>query len=115
SNRANTTTAELSQITMAPSGIIAPLVDAKTTLEPLITTSTDSTRIPAEKLIGLPDVGGLLAQFKSDNKRYILAAHVTGMVDTAFPDGPPKAPEPATPQTAEKPDATDPPDSEPPE
>ena len=59
----------------------------------------------------MPDVAGLLAQFKSDNKRYILAARVTGMVDTAFPEGPPK-PEPAKPHAAEKPDEPDPPDSD---
>ena len=112
-NRDDMITADLSHITMASSGIIEPLDGAKTTIEPLITTSPDSTKIPAEKLIGLPDVAGLLAQFKSDNKRYILAAHVTGMVDTAFPDGPPKPPESAKPETAAKPAATDPPENEP--
>jgi ABC-type uncharacterized transport system involved in gliding motility auxiliary subunit len=111
-NREDMITADLSHIMMASSGIIEPLDGAKTTIEPLITTSSDSTKIPAEKLIGLPDVAGLLAQFKSDNKRYILAAHVTGTVDTAFPDGPPKPPEPAKPEAAAKPDATDPPESE---
>ena len=100
---------------MASAGIIEPLDGAKTTIEPLITTSPDSTKIPAEKLIGLPDVAGLLAQFKSDDKRYILAAHVTGMVDTAFPDGPPKPPEPAKPQATAKPEATDPPENPAPE
>jgi len=88
-------TADLSHINMASSGIIEPLPGGKTTIEPLITTSLDTTKIPAEKLAGLPDVAGLLAEFKSDNKRYILAAHVTGTADTAFPDGPPKPPEPA--------------------
>ncbi len=80
---------------MASSGIIESLDGATTTVEPLITTSLDSTKIPAEKLTGLPDVAGLLAQFKPDNKRYILAARVTGMAESAFPDGPPKAPDPA--------------------
>jgi ABC-type uncharacterized transport system involved in gliding motility auxiliary subunit len=112
-NREDMITADLSHIMMASSGIIEPLEGAKTTIEPLITTSPDSTKIPAEKLIGLPDVAGLLTQFKSDNKRYILAAHVTGMVDTAFPDGPPKPPpEPAKPEAAAKPEANDPPASE---
>ena len=60
----------------------------------------------------MPDVAGLLSQFKSDNKRYILAAHVTGPADTAFPDGPPKPPEPAKPEAAAKPEATDPAASE---
>ncbi|MBV8131176.1 MAG: GldG family protein [Alphaproteobacteria bacterium] len=109
-NRDDMITADLSHIIMASSGIIEPLDGAKTTIEPLITTSADTTKIPAEKLVGLPDVAGLLSQFKSDNKRYILAAHVTGMVDTAFPDGPPKPPEPAKPEAAAKPEATDPPD-----
>jgi ABC-type uncharacterized transport system involved in gliding motility auxiliary subunit len=111
-NRDDMITADLSHIVMASAGIIEPLEGAKTTIEPLITTSPDSTKIPAEKLIGLPDVAGLLAQFKSDNKRYILAAHVTGMADTAFPDGPPKPPEPAKPEAAEKPEASDSPAGE---
>ena len=111
-NREDMITADLSHIMMASSGIIEPLEGAKTTIEPLITTSSDSTKIPAEKLIGLPDVAGLLTQFKSDDKRYILAAHVTGIVDTAFPDGPPKPPEPAKPEVAAKPDPADPPESE---
>src|SRR5262245_7103961 len=87
-------TADLSHITMASSGIIEPLAGGKTKIEPLITTSPDSAKISAEKLAGLPDVAGLLAEFKPDNKRYILAAHVTGVVESAFPDGPPKPPEP---------------------
>jgi ABC-type uncharacterized transport system involved in gliding motility auxiliary subunit len=111
-NRDDMITADLSHITMASSGIIEPLDGAKTAIEPLITTSADSTKIPAEKLIGLPDVAGLLAQFKSDNKRYILAAHVTGMVDTAFPDGPPKPPKPSKPEAGANSEATDPPEKE---
>jgi ABC-type uncharacterized transport system involved in gliding motility auxiliary subunit len=111
-NREDMITADLSHIMMASSGIIEPLEGAKTTIEPLITTSSDSTKIPAEKLIGLPDVAGLLTQFKSDDKRYILAAHVTGIVDTAFPDGLPKPPEPAKPEVTAKPDPADPPESE---
>ena len=107
-NRDDMITADLSHIMMASSGIIEPLDGAKTKIEPLITTSSDSTKIPAEKLTGLPDVAGLLSQFKSDNKRYILAAHVTGPADTAFPDGPPKPPEPAKPEDPAKPEATDP-------
>src|SRR6267378_1385388 len=106
-NRDDMITADLSHVMMASSGIIKPLEGAKTTVEPLITTSLDSTKIPAEKLTGLPDVAGLLAEFKPDNKRYILAARVTGMAESAFPDGPPKAPEPAKPETKEG--ETDPP------
>jgi ABC-type uncharacterized transport system involved in gliding motility auxiliary subunit len=97
-NRNDMITADLSHIMMASSGIIEPIAGSKTNIEPLITTSLDATKILAEKLAGLPDVAGLLAGFKSDNRRYILAAHVTGTADSAFPDGPPKPPEPAKPE-----------------
>jgi ABC-type uncharacterized transport system involved in gliding motility auxiliary subunit len=100
-NRSDMITADLSHINMASSGIIEPLADAKTKIEPLITTSPDSEQIPAEKLAGLPDVAGLLAEFKPDNKRYILAARVTGAAESAFPDGAPKPPEVAKPEAKE--------------
>ena len=100
-NRNDMITADLSHINMASSGIIEPLEGGKTTIEPLITTSLDSTKISAEKLTALPDVAGLLAEFKPDNKRYILAAHVTGTAETAFPDGPPKPPEEDKPEAKE--------------
>jgi len=110
-NRTDMITADLSHVMMASSGIIEP-IGAKTTIEPLITTSSDSMKIPAEKLTGLPDVAGLLAEFKSDDKRFILAAHVTGISESAFPDGPPKPPEPAKPEAKEG--ETAPPAPEPP-
>jgi ABC-type uncharacterized transport system involved in gliding motility auxiliary subunit len=100
-NRTDMITADLTHVMLATPGIIEPVEGAKTTIEPLITTSPDSMKIPAEKLIGLPDVAGLLAEFKPDNKRYILAAHVTGTAESAFPDGPPKPPEPAKPEAKE--------------
>jgi gliding motility-associatede transport system auxiliary component len=93
-NRSDMITADLSHITMASAGILQPLPGAKTNFEPLIWTSPDSEKIPADKLNGLPDVAGLLDDFKSDNKRYVLAAQVTGPARTAFPDGPPTAPKP---------------------
>jgi len=93
-NRDDMITADLSHVAMASAGILQPLPGAKTNFEPLITTSPDSTKIPVDKLNGVPDVAGLLADFKPDGKRYVLAAHVTGTVDTAFPNGPPKPAEP---------------------
>jgi ABC-type uncharacterized transport system involved in gliding motility auxiliary subunit len=89
-NRSDMITADLSHIDLASAGILEKLPGAKTSIEPLISTSPDSTKIPVDKLDGMPDVAGLLADFKPSGMRYILAAHVTGMVDTAFPGGPPK-------------------------
>jgi ABC-type uncharacterized transport system involved in gliding motility auxiliary subunit len=90
-NRDDVITAGLRQITMASAGILEPLAGATTKLEPLITTSPDAMKLPVAKVAApLPDVAGLLTQFKPDNTRYVLAAHVTGPAATAFPDGPPK-------------------------
>ncbi|MBV8653304.1 MAG: Gldg family protein, partial [Alphaproteobacteria bacterium] len=89
-NHDDVITADLSQINMATPGILEPKDGAKTKFEPLITTSPASEKIPAEKFKMMPDVAGLLADFKPDNKRYTLAAHITGDAATAFPDGPPK-------------------------
>ncbi len=112
-NRNDMITADLSHLTMASAGIIEPLPGAKTTIEPLITTSSDSTKIPVDKLEGLPDVAGLLADFRSDDKRYILAAKVTGSAQTAFPGGPPQPAEPAK-STTTKPETAKPAGAKPP-
>jgi ABC-type uncharacterized transport system involved in gliding motility auxiliary subunit len=84
-------TTDLAHINLASSGILQPLKDAKTNFTPLISTSTDSMPIPVEKIQGgMPDVGGLLQSFKPGGTPLVLAAHVTGPAETAFPDGPPK-------------------------
>ena len=83
-------TADLSTIAMATAGILQPIEGASTKFEPLIQTSTEAEQIPVDKVKGLPDVGELLAHFRPDGRRYVLAAHVTGTAATAFPDGPPK-------------------------
>jgi len=84
-------TADLTQINLATAGILKPRDGAKTTFEPLLTTSTDAEEIPVEKLQGIPDVAGLLDDFKSEDRKLTLAARITGPAETAFPDGPPSA------------------------
>jgi ABC-type uncharacterized transport system involved in gliding motility auxiliary subunit len=84
-------TGDLSQINVATAGILKPLSGAKTTFEPLISTSTDSEEIPVDKVQGMPDVAALLDGFKPDNRKLTIAARITGPAATAFPDGPPKA------------------------
>ncbi len=83
-------TGDLSQINMASAGILKPRSGAKTTFEPLISTSTESEAIPVEKIEGMPNVAALLDGFKSDHQKLTLAARITGPAQTAFPDGPPK-------------------------
>jgi ABC-type uncharacterized transport system involved in gliding motility auxiliary subunit len=102
-NRHDMITADLHHVTMATAGIIEPLKGRTTTVEPLITTSPDAETIPVAKVEGMPDVAGLFARFKPADKRFILAAHITGTARTAFPDGPPKPPAPKPPAGAAPP------------
>jgi ABC-type uncharacterized transport system involved in gliding motility auxiliary subunit len=88
-NRQDMITAALHHVTLASAGIIEKLPHAATTVEPLITTSPDSMRIPVGKVMDMPDVAGLLADFKPSGRRYTLAARISGMVESAFPEGPP--------------------------
>ncbi len=89
-NRDDLITADLSQLNLATAGILKPLPGAKTDFSPLISTSADSMEIPVEKVqTPLPDVAGLLNDFQPSGQKLVLAAHITGPADTAFPDGPP--------------------------
>jgi ABC-type uncharacterized transport system involved in gliding motility auxiliary subunit len=87
-------TAELGQINIGSAGILQPRDGAKTKFEPLISTTPGfSGKIAVEKVQGpVPDIQGILRDFKRDLQPYVVAARVTGEVDTAFPDGPPKPP-----------------------
>jgi ABC-type uncharacterized transport system involved in gliding motility auxiliary subunit len=85
-------TADLDRINVATAGILEPVPGAKTNFAPLITTSPDSEKIPVDKVKGVPEVGELLAHFRPDDTRYTIAAHITGMAGSAFPNGLPGAP-----------------------
>jgi ABC-type uncharacterized transport system involved in gliding motility auxiliary subunit len=91
-NRDNPITADLDHVAMATAGILEPVSNSGTKFEPLITTTDNSEKIPVEDVTGLPDVARLLASFRSEGKRYTLAARVSGIVDSAFPEGPPQGP-----------------------
>jgi ABC-type uncharacterized transport system involved in gliding motility auxiliary subunit len=88
-SREDPITADLSLIAMATAGILEPLNGATSHFTPLIVTSTDSAKIPVDKVKGLPDVADLLAQFRPEQRAFVLAAHITGDIATAFPDGQP--------------------------
>lgn len=107
-NRDDPITADLTQITVATAGILEPENGATTHFEPLIRTSTDSEKIPVDQVKGLPDVATLLAHFRPEQRRFVLAAHVTGDAATAFPDGapPPPRPTPGAPPAKEPAPAT---------
>jgi ABC-type uncharacterized transport system involved in gliding motility auxiliary subunit len=87
-------TTSLDVINMATAGFLAPRPGAATAFEPLLLSSTAAAPLPAERFNGLTDPSSLRDGFKPTGTRYALAARVTGIVPSAYPQG---APAPATP------------------
>ena len=83
------TTAGLSIVNVATIGALAPLKDTKVRFEPLLRSSADAQLLPVARFRMLMDPASLLDGFKPSGQRYTLGARVTGMVTSAFPEGPP--------------------------
>jgi ABC-type uncharacterized transport system involved in gliding motility auxiliary subunit len=82
-------TTSLDVINMATSGSLAARPGAKTTFEPLLMSSTSAAPMPAERFSALSDPSSLRDGFKPTGSRYVLAARLTGPVESAFPQGAP--------------------------
>jgi ABC-type uncharacterized transport system involved in gliding motility auxiliary subunit len=88
-NPKDVVTASLEQINMSTVGSLSQRAGAKTTFEPLLTSSTSAEPLPAQRFNALIDPSTLRDGFKSTGTRYTLAARITGPVDSAYPNGPP--------------------------
>lgn len=89
-NSDDSVTAKLETINMATAGSLRKKDGSSLEVEPLIRSSDQAALMPAEQFQGMPDFATLLRDFKPTGQRYVLAARVRGMVNSAFPDGPPK-------------------------
>jgi len=119
-NRKDAVTGQLSRLTIATSGALrkkpasssgdsgppAPGAEPPArgiggaTLEPLVTTSSDSMLIPTTSIGLQPDPKALIAGFVKGDSPLTLAARVSsGLVPSAFPQGRPVASEGAAPAT----------------
>ena len=85
-------TAQLTRLIALTPGSIAPVPDASTAFEPLVTTSDESMLVPTARIQFAPDPNALLAEFVSRGEPLTVAARVSGPISTAFPDGPPSDP-----------------------
>lgn len=104
-NRQDVVTRDINAVNLGSAGIIQVAKDASVTFEPLLETTKDSETFET-KMINprMPNVMDFVEKFKSGGKRLTLAARLTGTVDSAFPDGPPK---PKDKKKAEKEKAAD--------
>lgn len=94
-------TAGLGTINLGTAGALFAAEDAQITLSPLLTSSAESSTLPAARFQFLPDPGELLNDFSPDAERYVLAARIRGPLRSAFPEGRP------TPEAAAADDETE--------
>ena len=88
-------TSGLTEITMDTAGILRPKKDAGVRFESLIRSSTHAAPIQAQRFSQLTDPATLREGFKPTGESYTVAARVTGLVKTAYPNGPPAGVPPA--------------------
>ena len=90
-NQDDPVTSRLPLVNIASAGYIDRKKNSPLTLEPLITSTENSVPVDVDLVRGLnPDILGLLDKFKPDENKYVIAARLSGEVETAFPDGPPE-------------------------
>ena len=88
-NAADIVTGQLTSISLASAGSIDLKENSGLKLIPLLQTSKISQRIDAELVRGEINPEAILKQFKSENKRFTIAARFSGKVQSAFPAGRP--------------------------
>ena len=83
------TTAQLRIMRMSTAGALRLAASATTTVTPLIQTTPDSMLFDEPEIWRHPNPNTLLEKFAPTAVRQTLAARVRGIVETAFPEGPP--------------------------
>src|SRR5690606_8391403 len=89
-NRSDVATGDLSQVTVASAGEVrrregGPEIE----FTPLLTSSDRSMLVDVARVREDPNPARLLAEFRPDGQRHVIAARVRGQLNSAFPDGPP--------------------------
>ena len=82
-------TADLDSINMGSAGHITLNEDSELDFLPLIWSSEESSLMAAAELKFLPDPTKLQDNFTATGEVYTLAARISGLLETSFPEGPP--------------------------
>jgi ABC-type uncharacterized transport system involved in gliding motility auxiliary subunit len=99
-SRAELATAQLEQVSVASAGTLRPVAGASTVFTPLLLSSPQSMLLDVARVRGEPDPVRILAGFRADGQRHVIAARLRGQVASAFPDGPPAPAEGLAPHLA---------------
>ncbi len=86
-NQDDVVMAGLESINMSSVGILEQLDTATTKITPLIMSSEESQPLLSDRLNTLQNPESLMDDFIPTNIRYMLAARVTGMAQSAYPEG----------------------------
>ena len=102
-DRGDAVTRDINAINLGSAGVIEVSSKPKVKVEPLLSTTTQS-QIFDTGLINVrrPNVLDFVEKFKPAGKPLLLAARLTGAIDSAFPDGPPKPKKVKAPGTESK-------------
>ena len=98
-NTDDVVTGQLTALTLASAGALSVRDGAAITMTPLVQSSAEAGLLPIDLVQDQPNPQAILEAFKSENKRFTVAARFSGKAKSAFPDGVP----PADPKDAEKP------------
>jgi len=82
-------TNRLETVYLASSGAISQALGASTRFEPLLQSSVDSMLMEGALLENVTDPSILFDEFVATEESYVVAARISGMIESAFPDGRP--------------------------
>ena len=105
-------TRRLENLNLSSVGALAPRDGATTRFEPLIQSSSDAMLTNASLLEDVLDPSVLFDEFVSANERYTIAARVSGVISSAFPEGRPVSKDAAADASEEEAEADDDNDSD---
>ena len=92
-SRDDVAVAQLDSVTFASAGEVRRRDGAAVEMLPLVTSSDRSAPIPLERVRQNPEPARILAEFVPDGQRRVLLARFRGVLNSAFPLGPPEDPE----------------------
>ena len=81
-------TSDLNVVHLATAGSLAVADGGPATMEPLLSSSEASQSMPATRFSFLPDPSQLQTGFAPGGEPYVLAARFSGILPSAFPNGP---------------------------
>jgi ABC-type uncharacterized transport system involved in gliding motility auxiliary subunit len=89
-NASDIITSELGTVNVASPGKISVTQTENVTVIPLFSTTDKSTEVDKARLGFMADPQDLLRNYRPSGEQMVMAARVTGKVNSAFPDGAPK-------------------------